>query len=83
MEMSSMDYIIKNIAIHNNAAIAIPLSRLVGKFIKKNGKEPKVILIPARKHKKYSIPEIAGVSRFESICGVKIRYYDGTKTEVY
>ena len=59
------------------------LNKLIRKFIRKHGREPKVILIPARKHKKYSIPDIAGVSRFESVCGVPIRYYDGTKTEVY
>lgn len=59
------------------------LNKLIRKFIMKHGREPKVILIPFRKHKKYSIPEIAGVSRFESVCGVNIRYYDGTKTEVY
>lgn len=83
MEMSLSEYIMKNYLINNFNATAIPLNRLIGKFIRKHGREPKVILIPARKHKKYCIPEIAGVSRFESVCGVPIRYYDGTKTEVY
>lgn len=63
--------------------MAVALSRLVRRFIMKHGREPKAILIPKRKHKKYSVPEIAGVSRFESICGVNIRYYDGIKTEIY
>jgi hypothetical protein len=83
MAITPFEYIMRNYHINNFSATAIPLNKLIRKFIMKHGREPKVILIPARKHKKYSIPEIAGISRFESVCGVNIRYYDGTKTEVY
>lgn len=62
--------------------IATPLILLIRKYSKK-GIMPKVILIPKRKHKRYSLPDLSEYCRFDRIESVNIRYYDGTKTEVY
>lgn len=60
-----------------------PIIRLIERYISIKNTVPKVILIPESKMKKYTIDNIYTYSMHESVLGVKIRFYKGTKTEVY
>jgi hypothetical protein len=60
-----------------------PILRFIRRYINREKIVPKVILIPEAKMKKYTVKNVYTYSMYESILGVKIRFYKGTKTEVY